>query len=335
MRRLATCLLVSCAVAAVGAAPSAAAAQPGEADLAEIDRFVTSEMEALDIPGLGLGIVHGDRVVHVRGFGAADAAGRPVTPETPFFTASVTKSFTALAIMQLAEEGRVDLDAPVQTYLPWFRVMDPEASSMITVRHLLHQTSGLSTLTGNATIDVVDLTDQALEREVRRLAGYSLSQPVGAGYQYSNSNFATLGLIVQTVSGQSYESYLADHVLAPLDMNETSAVPEEAHSLGLATGHQFRFGRPRPTPAEPPYTLLANRGIAPAGWVTSSVDDMTHYLIAQLNGGRYGETAVLSPEGIAELHRPVAEMDGGFGYGMGWAAGEVDDIAVVGSILEE
>src|SRR4029079_3196556 len=90
-----------------------------------------------------LGIVQGDQIVHLKGFGNADAAGQPVTPQTPFGTGSLANSFTALALMQLVEAGKVGLDAPVQRYLPWFQVATPDASARITVRHLLNQTSAL------------------------------------------------------------------------------------------------------------------------------------------------------------------------------------------------
>ena len=100
--------------------------------------------------GLRLGIVRGDRVVHLAGFGQADPTGRPVTPHTPMLTASITKSFTAMSVMQLVEAGKVELDAPIQRYLPWFRVADADTSAGMTVRHLLNQTSGFPTFPANA-----------------------------------------------------------------------------------------------------------------------------------------------------------------------------------------
>ena len=100
-------------------------------------------MHRLHIPGASLAIIEGDRIVHMRGFGQARPGGETPTPQTPFFIGSLTKSITALAVMQLVEAGKVELDAPVQRYLPWFRVADPEASAQMTVRHLLNQTSGL------------------------------------------------------------------------------------------------------------------------------------------------------------------------------------------------
>ncbi|HEX7774460.1 MAG TPA: serine hydrolase domain-containing protein, partial [Pyrinomonadaceae bacterium] len=87
-----------------------------------------------------------DKIVYLKGYGQADPSGRPMTPQTPLILGSITKSFTALAVMQLVEAGKVELDAPVRRYIPWFRVADPNASAQITVRQLLYQTSGLPML---------------------------------------------------------------------------------------------------------------------------------------------------------------------------------------------
>ncbi len=255
------------------ASPSAAP------DMAAIDSYVRSEMDAQRIPGLALGIVRGDRIVHLRGFGEADSSGRAVSPQTPFIIGSLSKSFTALAIMQLVEAGKVDLDAPVQRYIPWFRVADEAASARITVRHLLNQTSGLSTKTGRSFQGSGDTSDSALERAVRKLSTVQLTEPVGATHQYSTINYSVLGLIVQKVSGQSYERYIQEHVFGPLKMRHSFTSEAEAEPHGLATGHHYWFGRP--VVADVPY----NRGLLPAGYLISSAEDMSHYLIAQLNDG--------------------------------------------------
>src|SRR3712207_1146046 len=109
--------------------------QMNASDFAAIDRYIKKEMEATRLPGLALGIVKGDQIVHLKGFGEADGSGRKVTSETPFLLGSSTKSITALATMQLIEEGKVKLDAPVQRYVPWFRVADKEASSRRSEEH--------------------------------------------------------------------------------------------------------------------------------------------------------------------------------------------------------
>jgi CubicO group peptidase (beta-lactamase class C family) len=294
-------------------------------DFTSIDRFVRSEMDAIGLPGVALGIVKGDRVVHMRGFGEADSSGREVTPQTPFVMGSVAKTFTALAIMQLVESGEVDLDGPVRRYLPWFRVADPEASGRITIRHLLTHTSGLSQyLPGDAYITHEDLSDDALENAVRDLKGLELTQPVGETLQYSNMGYSILGLVVQTVAGEPFEQYVQERILDPLQMFNSYASVAEARQHGLATGYQFWFGRPHATSAELGTVDAANRALVPAGLITSSAEDMTHFLIAQLNSGRFRDTTVLSPAGIAEMHRPAVELPSGDSVTLGWVAGKTE-----------
>lgn len=309
-----------------GGFTAAAHARSAAPDFAAIDRYLEAEMQATRLPGLALGIVQGDRIVHLKGFGRADRSGRPVMPQTPFTIGSTTKSFTALATMQLVEAGKIDLDMPVQRYLPWFRVSDEAASGHITVRHLLHQTSGLPTRETAAQLAGRDNTPGALERYVRGLRGVQLTAPVGSTFQYSNSNFNILGLIVQTVSGQSYEQYMHEHIFAPLEMRSSFTSPEEARAHGRATGHRYWFGWP--VPYEMPY----NRGQLPAGFIHASAEDLTHYLIAHLNGGAYGAGSILSPAGMAELHRaavPIGDRDTEASYAMGWFVEERDGVSIV------
>ena len=200
--------------------PAANGASTGP-NYAEIESFVQGEMASQRVPGLALGIVEDGRVAYVRGFGKADDSGRAVTPQTPFIIGSVAKSFTALAIMQLVEANKIDLDAPVQRYLPWFRVADEKASAEITVQHLLNHTSGISTKTGRSYQGDGDTSDTALEQAVRKLKSAELSAPVGSKHQYSTINYSVLGLIVQTVAGQSYESYVQAKILDPLQMHNS------------------------------------------------------------------------------------------------------------------
>jgi CubicO group peptidase (beta-lactamase class C family) len=303
---------------------SATAAADGGPDLAAIDRYVRSEMEAQRIPGLALGIVHSDRIVHVQGFGQAEKSGPDVTPQTPFLIGSVTKSFTALAIMQLSEAGRVQLDAPVQRYLPWWRVADPDASTQVTVRHLLYQVSGLSKATGNAYATSGDTHDSALEDRVRALRDAELTQPVGMTWQYSNANYWTLGMIVQAVSGQSYEAYIQQHIFDPLQMRNSYTSQAQAEQHGLATEHRYWYGFP--VASELPF----DRGGLGAGGLSSSALDMTRYLGLYLNGGRSGATALVSPAGAAELQRPgVPTGVDGVSYAMGWDVSQLHGVSTL------
>lgn len=303
--------------------PAANGAAAGRG-FAQIESFVLDEMAAQRIPGLALGIVDGDRISYVRGFGTADDEGTKVTPKTPFVIGSVSKSLTALAVMQLVEANRIALDAPVQRYLPWFRVADEKASAEITVRHLLNHTSGLSTKTGRTYQGDGDTSDTALEQAVRKLDDVELSAPVGSEYQYSTINYSVLGLIVQTVAGRSYEDYVQARIFEPLLMRNSHTSEDTAKPRGLATGHNYWVGRPRE--ADEPY----NRGLVPAGFLISSAEDMTHYLVSQLNGGRYEGGSVLSPNGTRQLQRPAVETpEADTAYGMGWFVGPVNDIPAV------
>jgi CubicO group peptidase (beta-lactamase class C family) len=287
-------------------------------DYGAVDSYVAANAHDLAVPGLSFGLVHGTQIVDLKGYGLADESGRGVTSQTPFVIGSVSKSFTALAIMQLVEAGRLDLDASVQRYLPWFRVADPAASAQMTVRQLLNQTSGISTETGN-TMLVQRAAD--IEAVVRGLATAKLTAAPGTLWQYSNANYEILGLLVQMGSGQSYADYVQQHIFAPLDMQHSYVAKDAALQHGLGTGHRLWFGLPV---AEPP-DLRSE--FTPAGYLVSTAEDLSHYLVAQLNGGRYGSASVLSPSGIQEMQRaavPQRGLSSGQSYGMGWMQGFID-----------
>jgi CubicO group peptidase (beta-lactamase class C family) len=298
-----------CSSIALGAVAGSLGSAPARNDAASqraIDGYIAAKMRSARIPGLALGIVRGNQIEYLKGYGRADESGRPVTPQTPFLIGSITKSFTALAVMQLVEAGTVDLDAPVQRYIPWFRVADPEASAQMTVRHLLTMTSGLPQI--YETQLWTDQDDRALERTVRLLGTARVNGPAGESFAYSNANYETLGLIVQAVSGRSYEDYIKERIFAPLDMRNSFASQDEAMRHGMASGYRWWFGIPVPV------TLAYKRAELPAGYLISSAEDMTHYLSAQMNGGRYRDTSVLSPDGIAFTHSEPAPGR----YGIGW-----------------
>ena len=164
---------------------------------------------------------------------------------------SVTKSITALAVMQLVDAGAIRLDDPVQRYLPWFRVADPAASAQLTVRHLLIQTSGFSVVSGWTPLADFDARPDACERQVRALSSYKLGRPVGTAFEYSNVNYNILGLIIEAASGQSYASYVERHIFLPLEMRHSYTERASACRNGLATGHRYWFGTPVATPPLP------------------------------------------------------------------------------------
>jgi CubicO group peptidase (beta-lactamase class C family) len=310
------------------AKPVSNSASYDEASYNEVDAYVEDQMHRLHMPGVSLAIVEGDKIVHLRGFGHARPNGEAPTPQTPFFICSLTKSLTALAVMQLVEAGKIELDAPVQRYLPWFRVADPQASAQMTVRHLLNQTSGLPTSSGEIQLADFDDSPSATERQARALSTLKLSRPVGSAFEYSNSNYNLLGLIIEAASGESYADYIQEHVFSPLDMRHSYSSKPIAKQNGLAVGHQYWFAMPFAKPDVP-----VPHGSLPSGQLISSSEDMAHYMIALLNEGRYGDAQILSGAGIAELHRGAADFSAmglSLGqYGMGWFVDKIGQTKLV------
>lgn len=310
--RLLLLLLLGLLLAGMSPFHQSALARSAAIDTNAIDGYMTAQIRAARLPGAALAIVQGDQVVYLKCYGLADPAGRPVMPQTPFLLGSIAKSFTTLAVMQLVEAGKVELDAPIQRYLPWFRVADPQASAQITVRQLLNQTSGLPQTT--AAELSADQDAGAMERAVRSLSTAALNHPPGQAFGYSNGNYDTLGAIVQAVSGQPFEDYLRQGIFAPLEMHQSFVSQDEAIQHGMATGHRRWFGVPVAA------TLPYNRAEIPSGFVISSAEDMAHFLIAQMNGGRYRDRSVLSPRGIALMHTEPTPHT----YAMGWEVIQVN-----------
>jgi CubicO group peptidase (beta-lactamase class C family) len=276
---------------------------------AKIDTFLASQRQASDIPGLAVVIVSGDRIVHTAAMGAADGAGRPVTPDTPFTLASVSKAFTATAVMQLVEARRLDLDAPVQRYVPWFRVADEAASGRITLAQLLHHTSGLATSWS------VDGSQDpgALERRVRELASEQLLFEPGTGYHYTNAGYDTLGFVVQSVSGVPFDRYVEEHIFEPLGMAHSHVLAADANADGASEDFFRWFGV-----AMLPSRVSHPRAEGPAGMMYSSANDMGRWIIANLNDGQVDEARVISSAGMEMLHAPAVETYPNNAYAMGW-----------------
>jgi CubicO group peptidase (beta-lactamase class C family) len=318
-----------------------------------IDAYIEREMRRLNIPGVSLAIVEGDQIVHLRGFGKARPGGEAPTPQTPFAIGSVTKSFTALAVMQLVEAGKIDLDAPVQHYLPWFGVADPLASAQtpalapersagasVTVRHLLNQTSGFSTSSGEMPLFDFDKTRaDVTERQARALSAIALVHPAGSTFEYSNLNYSLLGLIIEVASGESYMDYVQKHIFTPLDMRHTYTLETAAKQDNLAVGHQVWFT----LPVAVPKLNIPPGGLA-GGGLFSATEDLSRYMIALLNEGRYGDAQILSRAGIDEVQRGAVDISiTGLGpivrflakdvslgqYGMGWYVDKIGQTKLV------
>ncbi len=298
--------------------PSVSASAVHTSKVEKIDAFVSEQMQRNGIPGLALALVDGDKVIFMKGYGKADQTGRAVTPQTPFILASVSKPLTAAAIMQLVDAGQVDLDAPVQKYIPEFRVADPLASSQITVRHLLLHTSGIP-----ATACDTKINAQTIEEYVAELQTVKLDSPVGTRHSYCSGNYNVLGRIIEVVTAQSFGEYMQEHIFAPLDMQQSFTSEQEARQHGLAQGYQWLFGLSVPT--HHPY----NPSQLPSGYMISSVEDMSHFLVSQLNGGQYAGTNLLSVNSNAAMQVAGTRRGENGGYGFGWVIAPVGDVPAI------
>lgn len=283
-----------------------------------IDGFVSEQMQRHALPGLALALVEGDQVIFMKGYGKADQSGRPITPQTPFILASVSKPLTATAIMQLVEAGKVELDAPVQRYLPEFQLADPDASAEITIRHLLLHTSGIPDTACDTRNNAVTLAEYVAE-----LKAVDLAAPVDTRHIYCSGNYNVLGRVIEVVSGQSFGEYMRSHIFTPLKMQNSFTSEEAAQTAGLAQGYQWFFGLKVPT--HHPY----NPSQLPSGYMISSAEDMSHFLITQLNQGQYADVQLLSAENIAAMQVLGTQRNNGGGYGFGWVVGPVGGVPAV------
>lgn len=285
-----------------------------------IDAFIENERQASGIPGIALAIVHEGHAPHVRGFGH-DGRGHPITGDTPFPIGSLTKSFTALLVRQAIDAGQLDADAPVQRYLPWFRVADADASARITLRHLVNQTSGFSRADGIAPLAA--WSNASVEELARGLGTVSLNRPVGERFEYSNLNFVLLGAVLQAVSGRTWQAQMQAQVFQPLQMTRSYTDHDAGRQGGMTTVHRMWFGLPVAQRVD----LLP--GFAPAGSLVASAGDLSRYLTMLLTEGAGPAGQVVSKQGVAQLLAPAAPLrrfklgatDFEFRYGEGWLVG--------------
>jgi CubicO group peptidase (beta-lactamase class C family) len=281
-------------------------------DAMALTAWLETKRVQLNLPGIACAIVQADQIVYTHGCGFA-RPGRPVTSQTPFILGSLSKSFTALAIQQLAESELLDLDACVTEYLPWFTMADERAKA-ITLRQLLLHTSGISRFTGRAFLSRP--TSQRLEQVVRALFSVKLVHAPGERFEYSNTNYAILSLLIETLSGMSYADYVQTYIFYPLGMGHSHISLAEAQADGLAQGYQWWWGCPIPVSA--PYLLDAQG----AAFLISSAQDMGRWLQLHLHGQVDG-VSLVSQSGLDELHRPDVPTGKGMMAALGWRVGQL------------
>jgi CubicO group peptidase (beta-lactamase class C family) len=261
--------------------------------------------------GLAVGVVRNGRLEFFQGHGLADIeSNTPVTEDTVFRIASVTKTFTAIAVMQLVEQGLVDLDAPANDYLRAYRLVPAKAGFRpATVRHLLTHTAGIrEVLHVSGLLRMRDLGETvALGRHVPSLAefyrgGLRYDAEPGTRFMYTDHGFATLGQIVEDVSGKPLDRYLREHIFEPLGMGDTDLVRSERLRSRLANGYELRSDGAK---AVTDYDVITIGG----GGIYSTPRDMARYLEALLGGGANENGSVLKPATVATMFAPQYQPD--------------------------
>lgn len=262
-------------------------------------QFVEGSWSRLGLPGVSVSVATADSVVLVEAHGCCAASGGPLEPGTPVRIGSVSKTFTAALTAELASEGVLDLDAPVEDYLPGFSLAPPFRPRSITLRNLLQHRSGLSQWSGH---------DARAQRE-GLFDHIRASGAPGGDPEYSSLNFIILGRVLEAATGESYGVLLKRMLLDPLGMGASGAEHGPAAHVAPAAGHQNWFGFPvRFEQPSPP------RYLVPAGYVSSSARDMGRYAGMLLAGGEFGGSPVLSVSTVSGLLGPLDTS----GYALGW-----------------
>ena len=268
-----------------------------------LEQDIEARMQAAHVPGLALAIVKGQGVIYARGFGiiSVEDGGLPVTPQTLFRIASVTKPLTGTAIMRLVEAGKLDLDRPIKEYIDWFTLSQEGAADIVTLRMLMCHITGLPS-------DYVSFgrRDPAgLEMHIREdIPHYPLVVPPGKLYFYSNPGLNVAGYIAEVVSGQPFAELMQSMVFDPLEMKRTTFDPTVAMTYPLALPHHLNADGTLSVQ----HRYADNAAYYPSGSAISTVLDLANFAMIHLNKGRFRGKQILSAESVAEMHRPHADL---------------------------
>lgn len=301
----------------------AAAAPAQNVDSKSVDRIVAATMKAWQVPGLAVAIVKGDRVVHLKGYGTKEAGGTdPVTADTLFQIASTSKAFTTTAISMLAEEKKLSWDDPVRKHLEYFRLEDPCASQLATLRDIVSHRTGVSSHD-----ELWDDTPLTREDVVRRIGFVNASRPFRTTYQYNNIMFIAAGEVVTRVAGMPWDDFVRTRLFQPLGMTHTVTTDEEWNaSDDRATGYRWDATAQKAIIQRPIDTTTIGSG----GGIKSSARDMANWIRFQLTDGYFDGKRIAAEGTVAETKRPHTVLlleDGSrdnnpesnlYSYGLGW-----------------
>jgi CubicO group peptidase (beta-lactamase class C family) len=294
---------ISLCVLSLAAGSLAAQRPPATALPRDLDAYVAGVMQTFEVPGIALAIVKDGRVLLARGYGVRKLGdATPVDDHTLFGIASNTKAFTATALGILVEEGKLQWDAPVINYLPWFQMYDPFVTRELTIRDLLVHRSGLGLGAG----DLLWWPTSTYDRKeiARRLRYIKPATSFRSAYAYDNVLYSVAGEVIEAVSGQTWEDFVSSRILARVGMTGSSVRHSAAGGGGnIATPHAVVDGRVRPV------SPFGSDNVNPAGGINASATDIAKWLLVQLDSGKLADgTRLFSPRTTRELWSVVTPI---------------------------
>ncbi len=277
--------------------------------LAKIEKEIEEKRKELGVPGAAVAIVKDGKVIFQKGFGVREVERNlPVTPDTLFAIGSCSKAFTAMAVVISQDEGKLSLDDSPKKHLPYFKLQDAEADAKITVRDLLHHSSGLDRT------DIAWYTGTLNREEAIRVAG--LAKPTAKfreKFQYQNSMYSAAGEVVARSNQTTWDDYIAARFFKPLGMKSSNtSVKEMVKTADYATGYALQ------DKVATKAILRDLTNIAPAGAINSNVKDMSQWIRLMLGGGVFEGKRFVSEKGFSEIVKKHIPMSGDVGYGLGW-----------------
>jgi len=281
-----------------------------------LEAWIESQMAYRGLPGMSVGIVHDQNLIWSKGFGYSDVDKKiPATPGTIYRIASITKLFTATAIMQLRDQGKLHLDDPVSKHLSWFKIRSRYTDAPpVTIRHLLTHSSGLPREAAFPYWSENNFPTR--EQIIAALPNQEAVFAPETKWKYSNLALSLAGEIVSVVSGEPYDLYVQKHILEPLGMSSSSMVLPEAHKGRVAIG----YGRRMPDGKRDIRPFTDCKGIAPAANLSSTVADLAHFASLQMRDGNVGGNQILKGSTLREMHRVHwLQSDWKSGRGLGFA----------------
>ena len=267
------------------------------------------------VPGAGLAVLDGDDIVEVAAGVINKNTGIEATPDTLFQIGSITKVWTATLVMMAVDEGTLDLDEPVVTYLPEFKVADPGVTKSVTLRHFLSHSSGI----GGDHILETGRGDDTLARYVETCVDIGQEHDLGATMSYCNTGYSVSGRILEKVTGKVWDQILRERLLDPLGLTHTNTLPEEALLFRTAAGHIKPPGADAYQVA--PIWMLP-RSAGPAGLINARPSDVLRFAQLHLNEGRAPDgTQLLSPGAVKQMQEPQIDVPDRYSLGDKWGIG--------------